>query len=567
MKDEINPGEARPYQQIRFASGPPPRQRPHGAGSISRWLKKVLVCNPFYLLSAAFLLFGMYRVSVDPNFLPAEVAQLTFNFSSLQCYELLLVGTAIFLARRRIWYDSTLLIVLENLLVLVPFMLISQAALVEQPTGRLLCGAAALLIVGRSLAVRRWIPPLDFSWRLMGLGLPVLLVNAAWPVIYRFLQETKMGKKMTSGPAYEMNELSWLWLLPALCALVYLLPRPVAAAEHLERRQWFPTGLFSLWLLGTGVHLYALGYIYDFDLRIEQLAPALWVLTWVLVLRLPDYFAVPSSAWRQAALALPLLVTFLAANATGSHVFCWLAALNVLAFVWAAWRERGNRLALHLALISLAAFVGGLPVELMPFGTGHLNRSQVRVVAALAYLMICSALSRNPKIAIVGGLASAWLVGLLRGDHGDTLYWAAQAGFVSFLLHSLRWQDHEHQGAAAGRMLVAVGWLMHTVVWVRDDATVWQPLIMAAVVLLGWGVRGLFFQRWMPLVAPGAALAVAVCGPANLALSKLGSLPLGVTAISSSFLLFAIGTALALIKHRWHKPAEPQAPAAEVSRP
>ena len=550
MNDEMNPGAARPYQPIRFASGPPHRRRPHGEGSISRWLKKLLVCNPFYLLSAALLLFGMYRVSVDPNFLPAEVAQLTFNFSSLQCYELLLVGTAIFLARRRIWYDSTLLVVLENLLVLVPFILISQAALVEQPTGRLLCGAAALLIVGRALAVRRWITTLDFSWRLIGLGLPVLLVNAAWPVIYRFLQETKMGKKMTTGPAYEMNELSWLWLLPVLCALVYLLPRPTfAPTENPKRSRWFPTGLFSLWLLGTGVHLYALGYIYDYDLRTEQLAPALWV----LVLRLPVYFAAPSPVWRRAALALPLLVTFLAANVTESHVFCWLAALNVLAFAGTAWRERGNRLALHLALISLATFVGALPVDWLPSGTDPLDRAQVLVVAGLVYGMICSALSRNPKIAIVGGIAAAWLVGLLRGDHGDTLYWAAQAGFVSFLLHSLRWQDHEHQGAAAGRMLVAVGWLMHTVAWVRDDAMIWQPLIMAAVVLLGWAVRGLIFQRWSPLVAPGAALAVALCGPANLALSKLGSLPLGVTAISSSFLLFAIGTALALTKHRWHK--------------
>ena len=34
---------------------------------------------------------------------------------------------------------------------------------------------------------------------------------------------------------------------------------------------WFVRILF--WLIGTGVHLYCLGYVYDFKLRREQLAP------------------------------------------------------------------------------------------------------------------------------------------------------------------------------------------------------------------------------------------------------------------------------------------------------
>ena len=43
------------------------------------WLKKLLACNPFYLVSAALLLYGFYRVSIDPNFLHGEIAQLFFN--------------------------------------------------------------------------------------------------------------------------------------------------------------------------------------------------------------------------------------------------------------------------------------------------------------------------------------------------------------------------------------------------------------------------------------------------------------------------------------------------------
>src|ERR1035441_5614769 len=104
---------------------PPPRPNPK---PFSWWLRKLLACNPFYLVSAALLLFGCYRVSIDAPFLNHETARLVFNFTSVQCYEMLLVLTAIFLARRCLWYDSTLLVGLENLLVFVPFLLISQAA-------------------------------------------------------------------------------------------------------------------------------------------------------------------------------------------------------------------------------------------------------------------------------------------------------------------------------------------------------------------------------------------------------------------------------------------------------
>ena len=67
----------------------------------------------------------MNRLSVDPTFLGNETDNLLFNFFALQFYELLLVGTGLLLARRQVWYDSALLVVLENGLVLVPFMLIS----------------------------------------------------------------------------------------------------------------------------------------------------------------------------------------------------------------------------------------------------------------------------------------------------------------------------------------------------------------------------------------------------------------------------------------------------------
>ena len=155
----------------------------------SHWIKPLLAFNPFYLISAALLLDGFYLISVDPNFLQREISQLVFNFTALQFYEVLLVITAVFLVRRNIWYDSTLLVGLENLLVLVPFILISQAALIEIHWVWGMCLLAGLAALARSGALKRFFAELNFPTRLTWIGLLVLLANVLLPVVYRILHE------------------------------------------------------------------------------------------------------------------------------------------------------------------------------------------------------------------------------------------------------------------------------------------------------------------------------------------------------------------------------------------
>ena len=130
---------------------------------ISFWARRLLVCNPFYLLSAALLLFGLYRVSIDRNFLSQEVAQIAFNLTSLQLYEILLVVTAIFLARRSIWYESTLLAGLENMLLFVPFILISQAALLNERCVWAVCLAVSIVRRGPRPQFETVFPRTEFA--------------------------------------------------------------------------------------------------------------------------------------------------------------------------------------------------------------------------------------------------------------------------------------------------------------------------------------------------------------------------------------------------------------------
>lgn len=564
MNDETDPAPSEPivppsfepvippHTSLKSSSPLPPPPQP-----LSYWLKKLLVCNPFYLASAALLLYGVYRISLDPNFFSSEGWQLTFNFSALQTYELLLAATATLLATRRIWYDASLLVGLENLLWIVPFILVSQAAFIEPRTAIYLCVLALALTAGRITWLRQRARDIVPPTRMLWCGVPILVVNAAWPIIYRHFQETKMGINLTTGPAYFFNEANWFWLLPGLASLLVLLPRPQINLPSTPLRRWFPLLLFGFWLLGTSVHLYALGYVYDFKLRREQLAPLLWVLAWILPLRLPDFFVNPPRTLLGSALFLPLLATLPAAFAPASRAFFYLSALNLLAFIIRLLLQKENRLALQLALLSFAAVVASAPIDFAPALARQLTQSNLIGLAALAYVIVGAFLSRNPKIALLGALAAMIIGGVVRQPHADWLQWATQAGGIYFLLHSLRWEDEKHSGAAGVRICLAAGWVLHTFFWVRGGATVLESLTLAGLVLSVWAVRGWIWSNWKPLALPVAAGLVALCHPAHFLILKTQVAPAGVLYLVGSFALFGLGTLAALTKHRWHKHSQP----------
>jgi hypothetical protein len=557
MNDETNPVGATPELPPElpppFAPLPPCREsRP-----LSYWLKKLLVCNPFYLASAALLLYGVYRLALDPNLFTTETRQLMFNFSALQCYELLLVFTATMLATRRIWYDATLLVVMENLLWIVPFILVSQAAFIASKLALWFCLLAVFLAVGRIGWVRTRAGELLPQLRVLWCAGPLVLINAAWPVVYRHFGESKLGINIASGAAYDFNEANWFWLLPTLATLLFALPRPVTSATSARLPRWFPLLLLGFWLAGTVVHLYSLGYIYDFKLRREQVAPGLWVLGWALSLRLADFINLTSRTLNRALLFLPLLATVPAAFVPESRVFFILSAVNFVGYgVLLLW-QRDNELVLQLGLMSFAAMVAALPIDFAPLLGRPLTQTNLVALATLVYVIMGAIFSRNPKVALLGALAAMMVAGVARQTHADWIHWAMQAGFAYFLLHSLRWRDGEHHGATLVRVIVAAGWILHTFIWVRVGATVLESLVAASAVLLVWTARGLIFRLWQPVTVFVAAGFAMLGGPINFLMLKTQSAPAGLLYLVGSFALFGLGTLAALTKHRWHKHPAP----------
>jgi hypothetical protein len=557
MNDDTNPAGSNPPTPPSFEPEFPPLvsalAAPAPPKPLSYWLKKLLGSNPFYLASAALLLYGVYRISMDANYFATEWRQLIFSFSALQFYELLLALTATLLVTRRIWYDASLLVVLENLLWIVPFILVSQAAFIAQRPAVYLCLAAVALVISRMAWLRKRAGNILPAGSALWCGLPILLGNAAWPVIYRHFGETKVGINITSGAAYDFNELNWFWLLPMLAGLVLLLPRPGIKPPEAPMRRWFPLLLFAFWVLGTGVHLYALGYVYDFKLRREQLAPVLLVVAWAMQTRLTDLIAAPSVFLRNAILFLPVLAIAPAAFVAESRVFFYLSALNLVGFAIRLLLQPDSRLVLQLGLFSFAAMVASLPMDFAPVLVKPVAQTNLIGLAALAYLVIGAALSRNPKVALLGTSAAMIAGGVLRQGHPDWFHWSAQAGLIYFLLHSLRWEDHAHHEAKVARWLIAGAWALHAFVWVRGGANFSHTLIVAGLVLVVWTGRALIFRTWQPLALPIAAGLVALCSPMNFVVVKTQSAPAGLLYLVGSFALFGIGTLVALTKHRWHK--------------
>ena len=525
--------------------------KPNHKGHFMALGRLLVASNPFYPVSAALLLYGFYRVSADTHFLPGEVAQLIFNFSSLQVYELLLVITAVFLARRCVWYDSMLLVGLENMLAPVAFILVSQAALIDRKIIWIMCLAAGILALLRFSSLKRFIAELNLPAALLYSGVVLLVANVALPVVFRTLHEYKVGTKPTWGAAYETNAAAWLVLLPGLCALANWIPGPRDRGDLWPQRWWLPMTFFALWIAGTVVHLYCLGYVYDFDFRPERAGPALWLLLWIACRRAKDFIPTLKPVLERCLLIAPIPATLTAVNRYDTRIFFYLTLLNVACYCILWVRRKEERLPLHLGLISVALLCAGVPQDWIPTAISF-TRFDLAGIAIATYALFCCALSTNPKLGVLGGLILG--IAMLIGLHNKPMpfHWASQAAMVFLLIHSLRWDDSRHESANAARVVVAVLWAAHCWLWALAYGAGSVVIVSAGALFTAWLLARLLTGEWKARILSVAAVVAALATPSHAAVPKLQHLPSGPVIVGASFLLFALGTGLALMKRRSH---------------
>ena len=519
-------------------------------GWLKGWGRWLLAGNPCYLISAALLLFGINRLAVDPEFLKdMEAVKLAFNFSALQVYELLLVGVAVLLARRRVWYDSTLLVVLENLLILVPFILITQAVVISEEFAAVLCGAAALLALSRFSALKRWIGELNLPPHLLVIGAFMLAANLVTPLAFRGIIEN--GTDEWQGPAL----VGWLCLLPLFLAMGNLLPQPRERGDIAPRRSWLPLLILGLWVTGSAAHLYCVGYVSDLAFHPWMLAPLTLVLAWTAWHRLPDLRPQPvAGRWplRQALLVLSALTPLLAASAPTSTLFFALTILNTALFGWVSIADPRNKLAGQLALASSVALLAGLPIEWGLWLTPGFTRVRAIELCLGGYVVLQALRSRHPAWGLGGALAAALApVAFLTSFNGSL---ALHLGLSFLVLHSLRWDERISKGVVGLRIGTAVSWMTHAFVWTRVDGGAAVSVISSAAVLIlfFYGLLGVVTGQWGARVVPAGAALSFLAAPANLFFDLMRTSPAGLLAVLGSFALFGLGTVAALTKHRWH---------------
>ena len=537
---------------------------------ITWWLRKLFACNPFYLVSAALLLYGCYRVSVDAPLFNRETVRLLFNFSVVQLYEVLLVVTAIFLARRAIWYDAKLLASLENLLVFVPFIFISLAALIDSGMALTMCLAGGAVAVARFGSLKRWYTQLHLPGVLLAVGFILLALNIALPLVYRSYGEHIIGAFINSGPEHAMNVRVWMLVLPAAFALANLLPRLTATGALPSQHRWLPFGWFCMWMTVTCLHLYSLGYIYQFDFRAEQVAPALWVLVWTVCFQLNRNFPQSKYGLKYALALPPMLVPLLAAAPdNGNTIFLILTALNLAAYGGLRFYDRNHRLAGHLLYASGLMLVAGLPAAWLHLMLAGLTAGRAVAFGLVAYLLFWTLRLRDPRMAVLGASVLGCAVAGLLQHHANAVPWALQSGFAFVLVHSLRWNDGKHPGAKAVRILTAVVWVAASFFWMNSaEAGFWMPCLTSAMVLASYFTIRILRQCGEHLVVPATSILVMLSGPANATADGMLALPIGLLAVFGSFVLFGIGTVAALTRRHWQQNEHcPEAEAANAAHP
>lgn len=514
----------------------------------------VLAGNPFYLLSAVLMLYGLYLVSVDPQMFGQELSQLAFNFSSLELYEVLLVVTALLLARRAVWYDATLLVLLENLLVLVPFLLLSQASFLTAPAAWAVGGTAVALAVGKFWVLRRHMQNLNFPTTLLAVGCALLVVNVAFPLTFHHV--VQLDNELWPS----LSRSAWLWFLPGLIALANFHPQTGQRDGRPLEQPWTPLLFHTLWLAGTAVHLHSVNYLDGQKFQLALVAPAVWTLAWTGWNRASDFAAASGPGFHRTLLVLPALAPLLAAGRSEPEVLFTLASLNVLAYFALGW-WRKNPLATQLGLASLVLLAPAMPESLGRVMIPDFSAGKALALALAGYALLLLSASRRPGHALLGAV----IVGLGTQFQFSQLdyveQFAMQHALIFLLLHSLRWTE-EHASRAL-RAAAALAWLAHSVVWLRlveTDAN-WPVLLGGCLVLGVAALVRLAHGQWSHWFLTVNAGLVSLAVPVNMVVELLRITPSGYLAVLGSFVLFAVGTALAWTKPRWNQPAPAPVPA------
>lgn len=405
-------------------------------------------------------------------------------------------------------------------------------------------------------SLKRFIPSLNMPTRLLVIGLLILATNLVLPFIFRSIHSAHVGPlhKIDLDTLSACSRYGWLVLLPFLFGLINLMRRPAQWGGIAAQRSWLPIGFAIIWIIVSAVHFWCIGYIYDLVWGYSLLAPLLWAATWTLYNRLADFHPNPSKEWSAALLALPALTALLGAWDGTTQIVLALATVNTAIYSTLYLGQRKNRLLFHLLLISVTTLVATMPESFGRILLPDYTRDRCVIGAIISYIVFRAVSSRHPFSALGGAMAVVLAANDLLHRVPDHSQVAIQLGLAFTLIHSLAWQEGQHSGTRGLRITVALGWILHSFSWLHEGGVtaIWSTSMLAALVLGSYFATRLIWHYWASKTVPAVALVVLLLAPGKSITASTTHLPAGLLAVLTGFLLFALGTLLALTRDKWN---------------
>ena len=290
------------------------------SGEKKGWLQQFINFNPFFIASALMILLGMALVVNDDSLFSSEgPSSLIFSLASVELYQVCLVLAAAYLAKRLIHYDSLLLLVIEFVFLVIPFILLTVACQTGESLDQvksmktaswmaLVTGViAVVMVILRFLFFLKTFPGLKFHSRVLILGGVFLAFNLVIPLGFYFPFDQEAN--FTAQARYDLFEGIMLFGLPYLALFINWLPRMPKPTSDLPKHQpWIPfTGIVVLALM-TVYHLVWIWFTYatEVPLTVGVFLPVAWVLVWTLWNRCGDFISDAVAEWRYKLHIIPV---------------------------------------------------------------------------------------------------------------------------------------------------------------------------------------------------------------------------------------------------------------------
>ena len=240
------------------------------AAAVRPWWHWIVEFNPFYLLSAVAMLFGVGALSNQSTWNPVPLSQLMPLLGALQVYEIAMLATGVWLYKkvgpRR---DALQIVGLVMLFAVDVSFLMSEIATSDLAVGVATSAGLlglALLKAGVIVAV---VKPVISAATLVTGGVGLLMLHAT-PVLLTILDDE--GGGVTPLTFYA------LWWIVGLSPLLHdayaWLWRDVKPRGELHSK-WWPRVIASLPWVSLAIHLGVLHYVYDRPFMAPHATPLL----------------------------------------------------------------------------------------------------------------------------------------------------------------------------------------------------------------------------------------------------------------------------------------------------